>query len=134
MDNFSLFLEKKLEENTENSLQRLDEATKKMIGLSKSLDKIETIKKDFDILKQLNVLFKEFSMFSKLKPSTASELTTVMKKRNDISYLIANIASAGTRILKQNKIPDVENIMDILGDIAKTTQQLFRKHTVSIRN
>lgn len=130
MDKFSLFLEKELYKEADSNLERLDEATKKIVVLSKSLEKIETIKKDFEIIKEVKSLFKLFAEFSKMKPSTSSELSTVMKKRNDISELISKIAGAGTRILKHNDIPDVGNVMDLLGDIAHTTQRLFRQFSM----
>lgn len=108
-----------------DSINKRSDLILERIDVVRALNRLDSIKKDFEDIKLVRQLVLLFNDFTKMEPKNSGDQIVYSRLRGDISHLLATISKAADKLTVQTKIPEIENVITLLKDIAFTTQKTF---------
>lgn len=108
-----------------DSINKRSDLLLERIDVVRALNRLDSIKKDFEDIKLVRQLVLLFNDFTKMEPKNSGDQIVYSRLRGDISHLLATISKAADKLTVQTKIPEIENVITLLKDIAFTTQKTF---------
>ena len=117
-----------------DNINKRSELLMERIDVVRALNKLDSIKKDFEDIKLVRQLVLLFNDFAKMEPKNSGDQVVYSRLRGDISHLLATISKAADKLTVQTKIPEIGNVIALLKDIAFTTQKTFMLKSYRTKN
>lgn len=117
-----------------DNINKRSELLMERIDVVRALNKLDSIKKDFEDIKLVRQLVLLFNDFAKMEPKNSGDQVVYSRLRGDISHLLATISRAADKLTVQTKIPEIGNVIALLKDIAFTTQKTFMLKSYRTKN